>query len=102
MTTARNSLRTDAADAERMRQDSHLQEGVDCGALDLSARRVSLDAGQGLTGDHVLAKVPRSQEGGLSATVSGAELSRGNVDSIPSGMSHSEMPNRSASRMTGR
>ncbi len=49
MSTARHSVRAETGDAERARQDSHLQKGIDSGALDLPARRASLDAGNGLT-----------------------------------------------------
>jgi len=57
MPTARRSIELENADAERMRQDDHLREAVESGALDLAARRASLDAGHGLTGDEVLARV---------------------------------------------
>jgi len=55
MVTARLSVESESADAER-KQDTHLQRGIDSGALDLSARRASLDAGRGLTSEELLAR----------------------------------------------
>ncbi len=43
--------------SKRALQAAHLQAAVESGALDLAARRASLDAGHGLTGDEVLARV---------------------------------------------
>ena len=57
MPTARRSVEMENADAERVRQDAHLREAVESGALDLAARRASLDAGHGLTGDELLGRV---------------------------------------------
>ena len=57
MAVARHSIKMENIDAERARQDDHLQKGNDSGALDLSTRRASLDAGLGLTGDELLARV---------------------------------------------
>lgn len=63
MPTVRRSIETENADLERARQDDHLRQAVESGALDLAARRASLDAGHGLTGDEVLTRALKKRVG---------------------------------------